>query len=96
MNDERLAYEFINKTWQNKGPCLVPNANVMNSNSTLLSCHENDFCQCDMTDAFIAGLKAERERSKKLVEALVNISLDATDLTAWEQAKTVLQEYEGL
>lgn len=59
MSDEKLAEEFIEKRWPNFKHCVL-----------LESKHRDLYCRCDLSYSFIAGLKAERERSKKLVEAL--------------------------
>jgi hypothetical protein len=57
-----------------KGPCLVPRPESVNENSTLLICHENYYCDCEMVNAFIAGAKFAddnpSERVLMLVEAV--------------------------
>lgn len=65
MSDEKLAYEYINKAWPNKGPCLTPLKESVTKNSSLLISHENDYCQCDLMDTFLAGIRIGHERGLK-------------------------------
>lgn len=59
MSDEKLAEEFIEKRWPNFKHCVLLESN-----------HRDLYCRCDLSYSFIAGLKAEREKSKKLVDVL--------------------------
>lgn len=43
---------------KSKGPCLVPRPEAVTENSTLISCHEYDFCECDVKTA----VDTERDR----------------------------------
>lgn len=60
-----------------KGPCLIPNPESITKDSTLLVCHESDYCDCEMKEAFKAGFalatKMHEECVKGLVEALEQI-----------------------
>lgn len=40
--------EEISRLFPTKGPCLVPHKSAATKDSMLLTCHENDFCLCNM------------------------------------------------
>lgn len=63
MSDEKMR-EAIKAIAPTCGPCLIPR-----EGSNMPSCHERDFCQCDMEEAYLAGQLAERERVKPVLEA---------------------------
>lgn len=50
---DKAAREYVGFTFSttNKGPCLVPKPGA----DCLITCHENDFCECEVTDGFRAG-----------------------------------------
>lgn len=48
------------------GCCLVKK----DDSACTMTCHEYDFCCCDIRKAFLAGYEAAEERAKVLVDAL--------------------------
>ena len=71
MSDEKLVKEFIEKMQPQNKSCFILN------DSGLTVLHEYTYCQCDMIKSFEAGLKAEREKSQKLVEVLKQVRIQA-------------------
>lgn len=47
------------------GPCLIPRP----ESKEVITCHENDYCQCDIRKAYDAGAAEERKRAEGLAEA---------------------------
>lgn len=47
---EQAAQFIMSDEFNGKGPCLIPKPG-----REVPSCHENDFCECDMNKAFLAG-----------------------------------------
>lgn len=47
-----IATGFVESHFSGKGPCLIPKPG-----KDLPSCHENDYCRCEMETAFLAGVR---------------------------------------
>lgn len=61
-----------------KGPCLIP---IVGAES-VLTCHENDYCDCEMKKAYDQGVADHAELVKGLVEALDKFMSSAVILNA--------------
>jgi hypothetical protein len=71
---QKRAEDYIRERWPRKGPCLIPHKSAATKDSMLLTCHENDFCLCDMRESYAAGYSAHCEETKGLIEALEIVS----------------------
>lgn len=85
---EKLAEESIRETYPNKGPCLVPHKSAATKDSFLLTCHENDFCLCNMRETFLAGATALHDLlAKEVLEPEINWAAFDKAWADWPEAK---------
>lgn len=78
---ERAAKESFHNVW----PCLIPKAS-----SNMPSCHENQFCGCEMKNQFIAGAHYGR------AEVIAKLrSEEAKDATSCDLADWLSAQFEG-
>lgn len=59
---QEKANAYLKKRHPSQGPCLVPKKDL--NLTQLPTCHENDFCECELKSAYLAGYRKALEDSK--------------------------------
>lgn len=78
MTLEQKAKQWIQENSRpSQGPCLIPK-----DGTCLPSCHENDFCECELKSAHIAGYRLAIEDAAK--RAKDEKSCFFRDYSEWE------------
>lgn len=87
---EKAANNYLTRNHPTKGPCLIPNPGV-----SAVSCHENDFCECEMGDAFAEGFYLAEAEIKRLRQALEEIIDSPQDHSGWIARNALEGEGKG-
>lgn len=76
---EERRDEILREKFKGKGPCLIPKPEAITENSMLTTCHENDFCKCDMEAMWNAAMQeiepVLREVKEQIREASVGLNI---------------------